>query len=204
MLAAGAGSRFGGGKLLAPYRGCPLIQAVLDELREAPVDELIAVVGETAGDEGERLRRVCSLYGARVVENMRWKEGVSTSVKRGLSACMADARAAIIVLGDQPHVGAEAVARLVRAFEEGAEVAVATYGGRPRNPALFDRGVWPMLREELSGDEGARGFIRQHSELVIEVPCDDVADPADVDTVEDLRRLEERESPSGARERRKA
>ena len=32
-------------------------------------------------------------------------------------------------------------------------------------------------------------------ELVTEVPCDDVADPVDVDTVEDLRRLEELSAP---------
>ena len=190
LLAAGAGSRFGGGKLLAPYLGRSLVEAVLVSLRGAPVDEIIAVVGETAGEEGERLRRVCSLYGARTVDNPDWEEGMSTSVKRGLSACAPEVEAAVVVLGDQPRIGAEAVARLIRAFEGGAEVAVATYSGRPRNPALFSRGVWPKLEEELSGDEGARGFLRRHSGLVVEVPCDDVADPADVDTVEDLRCLE--------------
>ena len=204
VLAAGAGSRFGGGKLLAPYRRRPLIEAVLSELREAPVDEIIAVVGESAGDEGERLRRVCTLYGARIAENPQWQEGISTSVKRGLAACAPDARAAVVLLGDQPLVGETAVELLVRAFEEGADVAVATYGERPRNPALFARGVWTMLGEELSGDEGARKFIRRHPDLVTEVACDDVANPADVDTVEDLRRLEERSSTSDAEERRRA
>ena len=192
MLAAGAGSRFGGGKLLAPYRGRPLIEAVLSELREAPVGEIIAVVGEPAGKEGERLRRVCSLHGARIAENPKWEGGISTSVKRGLSACAPDSRAAVVVLGDQPLVGAAAVGRLIGAFEDGAEIAAATYGGRLRNPVLFARGVWPMLEEELSGDEGARRFLRTHSELVTEVPCDDVANSADVDTVEDLRSLETR------------
>jgi CTP:molybdopterin cytidylyltransferase MocA len=67
---------------------------------------------------------------------------------------------------------------------------VATYGGRPRNPVLFSREVWPLLMSELSGDEGARPFLRRHPELVIGVPCDGMGDPADVDTVEDLRRLE--------------
>jgi nicotine blue oxidoreductase len=188
VLAAGAGSRFGGGKLLAEYRRSPLIEATLLGLREAPVDETIVVVGNDA----EGLRGFCESYGVRIAENPYWAEGMATSVKKGLAACSPYADAAVVVLGDQPLVGAKAVERLVEAYEGGAAVAVATYGGERRNPALFTRGTWPMLEEELSGDEGARGFLTRHPEMVTEVPCDDVADPTDVDTVEDLRRLEAR------------
>ena len=87
-------------------------------------------------------------------------------------------------------MGAEAIERLVRAFEQGATIAVATYGGEMRNPVLFARGVWPLVLREISGDRGARVFLKQHQDTVTEVACDDVADPADVDTVEGLRRLE--------------
>ena len=186
VLAAGSGSRFGGGKLLAPYRGRPLIEAVLTSLRDAPVDETVVVVGADA----ERLREVCEPYGVRIVENPDWTQGQSTSVLAGLRALGPDVRAAVVLLADQPLVGAGAVERLVEAFEEGAKVAVATYGGRPRNPVLFSREVWPVLEMELSGDEGARPFLRRRPELVTLVPCDGVGDPADVDTAEDLRRLE--------------
>ena len=188
VLAAGAGSRFGGGKLLAPFRGRTLIEATLSELRRAPVDEIIVVVGA----EGERLRSISIAYETRIVENLDWAEGMSTSVRAGLRACAPNARAAIVSLADQPLVGADAVERLVRAFEGGAEVAVATYGGEPRNPVLFAKEVWPLLSREMSGDRGARAVLSRYPELVTEVPCDDVADPADVDTVEDLRRLVER------------
>ena len=188
MLAAGAGSRFGGGKLLAPFGGRPLIEVTLDGLRGAPVDETILVVGT----EGERLRSVSTRYGARVVENQGWAEGMSTSVRVGLGACSPGSRAAVVALADQPLVGAEAVRRLVEAFVVGgARVAVATYDGEQRNPALFAREVWPLLEREMSGDRGARAVLARHPELVTEVPCDDVADPADVDTVDDLRRLVE-------------
>ncbi|CAN5769307.1 nucleotidyltransferase family protein [soil metagenome] len=199
LLAAGSGSRFGGRKLLAPYLGKTLIEATLDGLREAPVDETIVVVGRDA----EELRSVCEPYGVRVVENPEWEEGLSTSVRAGLAATGAKVRAWVVLLADQPLVGSEAVAKLAAAFESGVEVAVATYRGAPRNPVLFARKVWPLLEEELSGDEGARGFIRRHPELVTEVPCDDVADPADVDTVEDLGRLEERVAAGAAPETRR-
>lgn len=186
LPAAGSGSRFGGRKLLAEFGGRPLISATLDGLREAPVDEIIAVVGKDA----EELRSICESHEARVVENPEWREGMSTSVRKGLAACGPETRAAVVALADQPLVGAEAVGRLAEAFEKGAKVAVATYESRPRNPVLFSREVWPILERELSGDVGARDFLRGHPELVTEVPCDEVADPADVDTVEDLRRLE--------------
>ena len=188
VLAAGAGSRFGGGKLLAEYRGRPLIEATLLGLREAPVDETIVVVGS----DTEGLRGLCESYGVSIAENPDWTEGMATSVRKGLASCSTDARGAVVALADQPLVGAKAVEKLVGAYEGGATVAVATYGGERRNPALFDRGTWPMLEEELSGDEGARRFLSRHPEMVTEVPCDDVADPTDVDTVEDLRRLEAR------------
>jgi CTP:molybdopterin cytidylyltransferase MocA len=187
VLAAGAGSRFGGGKLLAKLGERPLISVVLENLRDAPVDEAIAVVGADA----ERLREVCEHYGVRTIENEDWELGQSTSVLAGLRACGEDARAAVVLLGDQPLVGAGAVERLVAAFAEGARVAVATYGGRRRNPVLFSREVWPLLEAELAGDEGARSVLRRHPELVVDVPCDGVGDPADVDTREDLRHLEE-------------
>ena len=186
LLAAGAGSRFGGGKLLALYRGRPLIEGALANLADAPVDETVVVVGDYA----KRLREVCERYGARVVVNPEWRRGQSTSVRAGLHALRPDARAAVVLLADQPLVGAGAVERLVGAFERGAKVAVATYEGRPRNPVLFSREVWPLLEAQLSGDEGARPFLRRHPELVVRVPCDGLGNPADVDTAEDLRRLE--------------
>ena len=191
LLAAGAGSRFGGGKLLASFGGRPLVTAALEALSEAPVDETVVVLGARA----EELRRLCEPYGVRAVENEDWERGQSTSVLTGLRVMRPETRAAVVLLGDQPLVGAGAVERLVAAYEEGAPVAVATYGGRRRNPVSFGREVWPLLEGELVGDEGARSFLRRHPDLVVEVPCDGVGDPADVDTREDLRRLEGMRGP---------
>ncbi len=185
VLAAGAARRFGGGKLLAEVGGRPLILHVLSNLSDAPVDEVIVVVGA----EAEGVRAACEPFGAHVVENPEWASGQSTSVRAGILACGPGTQAAVVLLGDQPLVGKEAVEKLVGAFEDGVKVAVATYGGRRRNPVLFAREVWPLLVEELTGDEGARSVLRHHPEIVVEVPCDEVANPIDVDTREDLERL---------------
>lgn len=187
LLAAGAGSRFGADKLLAPFAGRSLVEATLVNLAGAPVEELVAVVGPGAG----KLRRICEAHGARVVENPGWHLGQSTSVLAGLRAMRPGTRAAVVLLADQPFVGAGAVERLVAAFEGGARIAVATYEGRRRNPVLFSREAWPLLEEELTGDEGARKVLLRHPELVVGVACDGVADPSDVDTRRDLQRLEQ-------------
>jgi CTP:molybdopterin cytidylyltransferase MocA len=167
--------------------GMPLVEHVLVALEASPVDKTVVVVGADA----KRLREVCEPYGFRIVENPEWTRGQSTSVRAGLRALGPEAQAAVVLLADQPLVGADAVKRLVEAFEGGAKVAVAAYGGEPRNPVLFSREVWPLLEAELSGDEGARPFLRRHQDLVMRVPCDEVGDPVDVDTAEDLRRLGE-------------
>lgn len=187
LLAAGAGSRFGGGKLLADYGGRPLISAALDALARSPVAETLVVVGA----EGAALRPVLEGYGVGIVENPRWSEGQSTSVLAGLGACGPQVEAAVVLLADQPLVEAGAVERLIQAFLRGAEVAVATYDGEPRNPVLFSRGTWPVLFEELKGDRGAREVLRRRPEWVTLVPCDGAGDPFDVDTEEDLRRVRE-------------
>lgn len=186
VLAAGAGRRFGGGKLLAEVGGRPLIHHALLNLAGAPVDETIVVVGAGAA----RVREACEPFGVRIVENQDWAAGQSTSVRAGILACGPRVRAAVVMLGDQPLVGREAVEKLIGAFEGGARVAVATYDGRRRNPVLFAREIWPVLVDELSGDEGARSVLRRHPGIVVEVPCDGVAEPADVDTREDLERVE--------------
>ena len=48
VLAAGAGSRFGGGKLLATIAGRAVLQHVLDALAEAGVGESVVVLGKDA------------------------------------------------------------------------------------------------------------------------------------------------------------
>jgi CTP:molybdopterin cytidylyltransferase MocA len=179
VLAAGGGSRFTGTshKLLAPLGDRPVFAWALAGATEAGLDDVIVVTG--AVDLG-------SLVGPGVVTvaNPRWAEGQATSLQRALATATERGHDAVVVgLGDQPGIG-PACWRAV-ATATATPIAVATYGGRRRNPVRLHRDVWPLLPTD--GDEGARGIMRLRPDLVTEVAC--MGDPGDIDTVEDLEAL---------------
>lgn len=180
VLAAGGGSRFGGDvhKLLQPLWGRPLVAWVVTAALGAGLAEVAVVEG--AVDLAPVLPE-----GAVVLRNPGWAAGQAGSLRLGLDWCERRGHHAVVVgLGDQPLVPAAAW-RAVAACEA-APIAVATYGGRRRNPVRLDRSVWPLLPVE--GDEGARVLMAARPDLVAEVAC--TGTPLDVDTLEDLADLE--------------
>jgi len=135
---------------------------------------------------------------ARTVYNGEWRTGMGSSLRaalRALSELEAGPRvgpeigAVVVALADQPLVGAEAVGRLIAAYRAGADVAVAAYGGKPRNPVLLAREHWPEVIATATGDQGARAFLRARSELVTLVECGDTGRPDDIDTPADLEHI---------------
>lgn len=181
VLAAGAGSRFAGDrpKLLAPFRGRPLAAWALAAVAAATLDEVLVVTGEV--DLGDLTRAVR----ATVIPNPRHAEGQSTSVLAALAAAEAAGHDAVVIgLADQPLIPAEAWRRV--AAEHSTPIAVATYEGRRRNPVRLAAAIWPDVRKELQGDEGARRLFARWPERVTEVTCP--GNPADIDTLEDLSR----------------
>jgi CTP:molybdopterin cytidylyltransferase MocA len=180
LLAAGEGRRLGTPKALVEIGGVRLIDRGVRMLHEAGCTPIVVVTGAARVD----------VPGAVVVHNPDWRTGMGSSLRVGLSALAPDCPAVVIALVDQPKVTAAAVRRLREAYDGGARVAVATYGGRPRNPVLIAHEHFAEAADHATGDMGARDFLRARSDIVVPVPCDDVADPEDIDTPEDLRRFE--------------
>jgi len=187
ILAAGPGSRFARGtsgapteavtthKLLASWRGRPLVAAAVAAAQEAAIGPVWVVTG--AVNLSDALSP-----GVVMLHNPDWAEGQATSLQVAVAAArLADLAAIVVGLGDQPLIRADAWRAVAAAS---SPVAVAVYGGRRRNPVRLAQDVWDALPR--SGDEGARVVMRQNPELVGEVACN--GNPADVDTVEDLAR----------------
>lgn len=176
LLCAGGSTRFAGeqSKLLAPFRGRPLVGWAFEHARGAGLEELIVVVG---GVEFSAM-----LDGAITVVNPEWRSGQASSLRVGLvEAARLGHDAAVVGLGDQPLVPATAW-RAVAAST--SPIAVATFDGRRSPPTRLADSVWDLLPRE--GDVGARELMRVRPDLVSEVECD--GDSLDIDTVEDWER----------------
>ena len=186
VLAAGASARMGMPKPLLPLAGKPLLAHSLDALRQGGLREIVVVLGA----EAERVRRVVSLDGMSVAVNPDPAQGMSSSIRAGLRAAPPETAAFLIVLGDQPLVAPGTIRALVARQEAtGARILVPTYGGVRGNPVLLHRSLSAEM-EAVRGDVGCRGVVARHASEVMEVRVDDPGILVDVDTPDDLERLE--------------
>ena len=184
VLAAGAGSRFGGGKLLASLDGRPVFQHVLDRLAEAGVEE----VGVVLGHDAEAVEAAIDWRDERRVRNPEPERGLSSSLRVGIEALDSGVDAALIMLGDQPRVSVEAIRALVAAGVDVARpIVVPVYSvDQGRNPVLLGRAAF-WLVAQATGDRGLGPVIAAHPELVREVPVGAaVGGNPDIDTRADL------------------
>lgn len=198
FLAAGEGRRFGGGKLLRPFRGRPLVAYALDALAETRDRGLIAGGIAVIPDRNTALRQLARDRGLRVVNNPDPGLGMSHSLRLGLEAMEHFALdpapdAALVLLGDQPRVPLTAIEAVVKSWRAGSgpvvRPAYAQDAGAPGHPVILARSTWPMARS-LSGDTGLGPMLKEHPELVTTVAVEGMN--PDIDTPEDLARLDER------------
>jgi len=184
VLAAGLGTRFAGPipKPLVPLAGRPLLDYALDAARASGLTPVVLVAADDS---------VAGLapQDVTVVRNEAPERGIASSLQCALRALArrTDVDAVVVGLADQPLVGSGAYQRVGEAYAGGARLAFASYGGQRGNPVLVARDYWDEALT-LTGDEGARVLFRRHP--AIAVPCDGTGSPDDVDTPEDLTRLE--------------
>jgi molybdenum cofactor cytidylyltransferase len=180
LLAAGSARRFGGEKLLAPYRERPLYEHALEALVSSPgVSETLMIVRPEFPLPPARPR-------ARFIVNPDHATGMASSLRAGVRGASAGTAAYLIALADMPAVSAGLVAALITFRRlSGARIAVPRYEGRRGHPVLIDAGLREALLA-LSGDVGAREIIEVHPEWVAYMDTDDAGVVFDVDEPKDL------------------
>lgn len=188
VLAAGAGRRFGGRKLVAPFEGRPLIAGALDAAFAAPVRGVTMTTDgdpeltTVARDHARKLGRQGEL---RMVVVADAAEGLGASLRTAVAALPADTEAAFVFLGDMPRIPPEVPHALARALDEDRDLAAPRYGGQRGHPVLFGRSYFAALRT-LTGDVGAQRVLDEAGARLALIDSPDAGVLFDVDRLEDL------------------
>ncbi|HEX2802167.1 MAG TPA: nucleotidyltransferase family protein [Phenylobacterium sp.] len=157
VLAAGTGSRFGGGKLLAPWGQGLLLHGALAAAFAAPARGVTVVTGADAAAVGAAARAYNPAV--RVVHAADFAEGMGASLRAGIAGLPKDTAGAFVFLGDMPRVPHEVLGSLAEALGQGATAAAPTFQGRRGNPVLLSAALFPQLLA-LTGDQGARSVVQ--------------------------------------------
>ncbi|MFY8092903.1 MAG: NTP transferase domain-containing protein [Niveispirillum sp.] len=189
VLAGGFGRRMGdgGNKLLRQWRGQPLVRHVVQSAISAQLAGVTVATGYQEGD----IRRVLEGLSIDFAHASDHGDGLSATLKAGLTALPDDIDGVMVLLGDMPRVTAAIINRMVAAFSPADDRAIIlpTCGGQRGNPVLWDAAFIPDMLA-LTGDNGARTLVAAHAALVCEVAVEETGVLLDVDVPDDLARLD--------------
>lgn len=174
VLAAGAGTRFGGPKGLARAAdGTPWIELAVRMLRAGGCDAVLVAVGASAD-------AVAGLVptDAATVRVDGWERGLGETLRTALRAASALAPDVVVVTPvDTPDAAPAAVARVLAA----GALARAVYDGAPGHPVAIPRShLGPLIAALPRADRGAGSYLFSHR--AVEVECGDLWSGADVDS----------------------
>ena len=183
LLAAGAGTRFGGGKLVHPLEdGVPIAAHAARNLVAAGLD-VIAVV--RSGDFP--LADILEQEGCEVTHCAESVHGMGHTLAHGIGE-MREAGGWIVALADMPRLRPQTIQAIATALVDGAVIAAPFYNGQRGHPVGFSA----RLRDELTqlrGDTGAKAVLQRHANEIRRVDCDDPGVLLDIDLKTDLDRV---------------
>ena len=177
VLAAGESKRMGKTKQLLPFGDSTLIEQVVSNTLQSKVAEVIVVLGHQA----HVIAPLVADKPVKVVLNRDYQQGISSSIKCGLSHTSKDSDGVMIVLGDQPLIGKEIINKLVEAFARSRHGIVApVYKRRRGHPVIFTIKYKTEL-SRLAGDIGAKEIVEAHPEDILEVEVNSESVITDID-----------------------
>jgi CTP:molybdopterin cytidylyltransferase MocA len=167
------------------YEGEPLVRRIAAVAADAGADPVVVVLGANWEMIAPALAGLASVT---TVVNREWSKGLATSLTTGLSTVVAltPCDAVLVTLADQPFVDAQALRRLIAAFNGERRIVASVYDDTIGVPAVFAREHLDALMH-LTGDTGAGSWLRSRPTEVTRIPLGVAA--LDIDTLSDAARL---------------
>ena len=182
VLAAGKSQRMGRNKLLLEVSGRTLLDHVLDALEKSEIDETLVVLGHKSED----LKPIVEDHDAKIVINIDYEEGMTSSIKAGLSRVEADAT--FIVLGDQLGLEATLLKSMSETMMSNPNILIVSpfFKGKIGHPILLRRTLFPEIIA-LKRDQSLKDVVLRHENQHTLVEGD-AWSITDIDTLEDFEK----------------
>jgi molybdenum cofactor cytidylyltransferase len=190
LLAAGEGARMGGvAKSLIRLQGVPLINRHLIALSGAGIDEVVVVTGHAR----DAVEAQVQSFPVTLAHNADYKLGQQSSVRLGLSSLAANFDAVLIVLADQPLIGASDLTEMISAFKKKphGHIVMPMVGEQRGNPVIID----DEARAQVLASEanlGCRHLMDRNPGMVYAHQTSNTRFITDLDTLEDVDQLAKR------------
>lgn len=182
LLAAGESARLGEPKQLLRFQGEPLVRRAAAAL----LDHCSRVLVVTGAVDQPVMDALAGMP-VRIVHNEAWREGMGSSIRRGVECAEQGSAGYLLFVADQPLVGTVEIGKLVEAWRSSPQsIAAAAYANTRGVPAIFPARLFVALTT-LGGDCGARSVVDAATDVtVVDMPRAAV----DLDTPEDVRGLD--------------
>ena len=163
-----------------------MIEHAIGLFQDSGIREIVTVIGYRA----ETLIPVLEAASARYVVNENYRNGMFSSIQRGVAELKDICGAFFLLPVDIPCVQPATIRQLLHTFNTDSSLLVCypEFQSRRGHPPLIHSGLIDLILS-YSGEGGMRGLLKGCEDRAVTVP---VADPfvrLDVDTAEDLFNL---------------
>ena len=188
VLSAGFSERMGDFKPLMMLGGMTILERVIRLFQSTGVSRIHVVVGHRAAE----LTPLIDRWGARSVVNVRYAEGMFSSVAAGVSSLDEATESFFVLPVDIPLVRPATLRDLLQAFPAGAAaICHPTFGGRRGHPPLIGgHHIRSILEWREEGGLGA--LLTRLEQHAVDVAVVDEFIHQDMDRPEDYRRMADR------------
>ena len=159
LLAAGQSKRLKNeNKLLKKFKNKPLIHHVLKSVQKSKIKKIIIVLGHQFKETKKIIKNNKKFI---FVYNKKYKQGISSSIKKGLKKINKQDKGFIILQSDMPFVKTSDINKIYNSIiRKKYLVHALKYKNRIGNPIGFDISILKKFKK-IEGNVGAKYMVKK-------------------------------------------
>lgn len=192
ILAAGVSKRFGTSKQLLKLTNGYMIEYVIRASLASELNKVYVILGHHHKEILKALSENNENFPSNQLDfliNPQYRQGMSSSIRAGLTSIKNTFGSVMFLLGDQPLVDSGLINLMLKQYYgSDKNLCVPAYKGKRGNPTIFSHEYFSLL-ENVKGDSGGKDIIMAHPDDILTVETDSPDCTFDIDTPNDLKLL---------------